>query len=97
MKKQKIYGLVSCSYEMEVCVLFFLNKKEAEDACSKMNIILDKINNSYKYKLNEKQVQKEFKKLDKYLNNYYGGCGELTEVKVKELEPGKPFASWDLD
>lgn len=97
MKNNTIYGIIGRSYCLEVCLLVFLDREEANKACKNINIILDKINNSYKYKLTNKQIQSEFKKLDKYLVDYYGGCGELNNVKVKELKPAKPFASWNLD
>lgn len=79
--------------ELDYTFMVYTDKEEADRKREECAADLDKINSG---KLEDEEEQKLVKKWFKY---YYGGCGEIhsEQLKVEELQPGVPFASFSLD
>jgi hypothetical protein len=76
--------------ELDYTFMVFTDKDEADRKCDECNADLGRIND---------EADDSEQLIKKWFTHYYGGCGEIYKgtVKVVELHPGVPFASFDLD
>ncbi len=71
--------------------VFYFVTKELHDACG--------AEGADQGKIIEELGDAAFNKVPskKLFTRYYGGCGELGHLLLKDVPSGKPFLPWDLD